>query len=109
MNTLNYEFQEAPLITDLGEHAFLVDGVAEIAYDTDGHWHVDSVSVEFFNPETRKWKHRNLCQQSYPIYFGAIVDELEGPRRPYIQSKVDAANEEASAEAREPRGSRVYA
>lgn len=94
MQILNYEFQEAPLITDLGEQAFLVDGEAEIAFDRDGQWHVASVSIEFFNKKTGVWRTRTLCPKSFPTYYGPIVDELEGPRRSYIQSKVDAANEE---------------
>ena len=51
-NLYSFEFCELPLVIHNGIEAALINGCAEIKYDRSGHWEVDSVSVEGYQPLT---------------------------------------------------------
>jgi hypothetical protein len=45
-NIFSYEFEELPLVIVNGIPAALVNGLAEIRYNRDCQWHIESISVE---------------------------------------------------------------
>ena len=51
-NLYSFEFCELPLVIHNGIEAALINGCAEIKYDRSGHWEVESVSVEGYQPLT---------------------------------------------------------
>ena len=51
-NVYTFEFSELPLVIHNGIEAALINGAAEIRYDRSGHWEVDSVAVEGYQPLT---------------------------------------------------------
>jgi len=48
MNTLVYEFSEVPLLIDDGIEAGLMDGKASIAFDEEGEWYVDGITLDAY-------------------------------------------------------------
>lgn len=51
-NILSYEFEELPLVIVNGIEAALINGLAEIRYNRDGQWQVETISVEGYQPLT---------------------------------------------------------
>lgn len=107
MQTLDYEFEELPLFTDLGFQFAPVNGVAEISYSDDGEWSVTDIRLEGAK-QNPKWldefrttgksqayfyKWQSLCGKSYPWLYDAIVDSLENN-----SSVQDRVNEELERE-----------
>ena len=70
-NIFSYEFEELPLVIHNGIDAALINGMAEIKYDRSGHWEVDSVSVEGYQPLTPE--QRAAGKKSW-IYVPATPD-----------------------------------
>jgi len=95
MQTLDYEFEEQPLFTELGFGFAPVNGVAEISYALDGFWSVNEITLEGskYNRERREFEHKSqrLCRQDYPWLYDAIVDSLENHSG--VQDKVNEALE----------------
>ena len=51
-NLYTFEFEELPLVMLNNIEAALINGCAEIRFDRSGHWDVDSVMVEGYQPLT---------------------------------------------------------
>lgn len=98
-NILSFEFEELPLVIIGGIEAGLINGCAEILYDRQGCWQVDSVSVE---------GHQSLTQQERAagkrpwVYIGApdaLVSLIETRLCGEWSGKVqDAINEQLASD-----------
>lgn len=63
-NIFSFEFEELPLVISNGIEAGLINGCAEIQYNRDCEWHIESISIE---------GHQKLTQ-----------DERDAGKRPWV-------------------------
>jgi hypothetical protein len=113
---LKFDFEELPLIVDLGFEAGLVNGIATIGYEDDGEWFVREIALDGF----RKLAGANiqaggipksiyerkpvvLDRASYTWLYSAICDQLENGR---FKNHVVDAVQNALSEHDEDSGTR---
>jgi hypothetical protein len=78
MATFTYEFEELPLVIARGIPAAQINGCAELTFDRDGSWKVESVCVEGY--QTLSQADRSAGKKPWvyvtaPDEIAAIVEE----------------------------------
>lgn len=56
MNTVDFSFDELPLLTEGDIVLALVTGKAEIVWDTDGTWSISNIYLEGYDTKAKAWK-----------------------------------------------------
>lgn len=111
--TLEFEFEELPLIIDLGFDAAIISGMADISYHADGEWFVSAIYVDGYRErslvEKTKMRGDGLTPTSFEKklvevehgswMFGAIDNRLECEWREKVQNAVNEAIGEDRAHA----------
>lgn len=91
-NILSYEFEELPLVIVNGIEAALINGLAEIRYNRDGQWQVESISVEGYLPLTLEQRAAGKKPWVYvkaPAELEFLISErLEGEWRDRVSEAV---------------------
>jgi len=93
---LKFDFEELPLIVDLGFEAGLVNGIATIGYEDDGEWFVREIALDGFRRRSAQecldlHEPGKVCpcfeikpvvidRASYAWLYAAICDQLENGR-----------------------------
>lgn len=78
MSTFTYEFEELPLVIANGIPAGQINGCAELAFDRDGNWEVQSVCVEGYQTLTQEQRAAGKKPWIYvaaPAEIAWIVEE----------------------------------
>ena len=78
MATFTYEFEELPLVIANGIPAGQINGCAELTFDRDGNWKVESVCVEGYQTltaEQRSVGKKPWIYVTAPDEIAAIVEE----------------------------------
>lgn len=78
-----YEFEELPLIIDLGWEAGLLNGQATIAYHDDGEWFIHGIALDGFRERDRKpvdlenksEAYRTICDRLSSGRFADYINE----------------------------------
>lgn len=119
MSTFTFEFEELPLVIANGIEAALINGCAEIKYDRSGHWDVDSVSVEGYQPLTpeeraagkRPWVYiaapadlsvtiaYRLEQEWFDKVQDAVNDEIASDREEAAERRYDQRRDDMMTDA----------
>lgn len=103
--TLEFEFEELPLIIDLGFDAAIISGMADISYHADGEWSVSSIYVDGYRErslvEKAKMRGDGLVPTSFEKklvevergswMFNTIASRLESEWRTKVQNAVNEA------------------
>lgn len=103
--TLEFEFEELPLIIDLGFDAAIISGMADISYRPDGEWSVSAVYVDGYRKrslaEKAKMRGAGLVPTSFEKklvevergswMFNTIASRLENEWRDEVQNAVNEA------------------
>lgn len=101
-NILSFGFEELPLVITNGIEAGLINGCAEIQYDRNGHWDVDSVCVEghqSLTQEERAAGKRPWIYVAAPTDLGVLITyRLEQDWYGKVQ---DAVNEQLASDREE--------
>ena len=104
-NIFSYEFEELPLVIHNGIEAALINGIAEIKYDRSGHWEVESVSVEGYQPLTPEQRAAGKSRWIYvpapPELSNAIQYRLEQEWFDKVQDAINEHLADGREEARE--------
>ena len=90
MPTLEYEFDELPLLIDLGFEAGLVNGSADISYHPDGEWGIRKIYLDGFSTIKNGgvFKSKPVEVEQGPLYE-MIAGRLLGEWHEYVQDKVN--------------------
>jgi len=104
MATLTYEFEELPLVIAIGIPAGQINGCAEITFDRNGAWQVQSVCVEGYQtltPEQRSAGKKPWIYVAAPDAISAIVEERLSKEWSFrvqdaIREAIDAEREAAA-------------
>lgn len=78
MSTFTYEFEELPLVIANGIPAGQINGCAELTFDRDGNWKIQSVCVEGYQtltPEQRSAGKKPWIYVTAPDEIAAIVEQ----------------------------------
>jgi hypothetical protein len=78
MSTFTYEFEELPLVIANGIPAGQINGCAELTFDRNGNWEVQSVCVEGYQTLTqaeRSAGKKPWVYVSAPAEISGIVEE----------------------------------
>jgi len=78
MATFTYEFEELPLVIANGIPAGQINGCAELTFNRDGNWKVESVCVEGYQTLTAEQRSAGKKPWIYvaaPDEIAAIVEE----------------------------------
>ena len=98
-NIFSYEFEELPLVIANGIPAALINGCAEIQYDRNAEWQIESISVEghqTLTPEERAAGKKPWVYIDAPPNLSQIIaDRLESQWYGRVQ---DAINEQLSSD-----------
>lgn len=118
---ITIEFEELPLVVDLGFHAGLVNGTATIRYHDDGQWFLQGVTLDgsraLSTDEKTAAEKRlgyvvrpyvekpvTIDRESYQWLFDAISEQLErGTYQGHVEDAVQKALEDDRAEGTAPR------
>jgi hypothetical protein len=106
-NILSFEFEELPLVIFNGIPAGLINGCAEIQYNRNLDWHIESVSVEGYQTLTAEERAKGLRPWIYVAAPEELADliasRLEGEWHGKVQDAINeqlASDREDAAEAR---------
>lgn len=88
-STFTFSFEELPLTILNGFSAGLVDGSAEISYNADAEWGIESISLDGFRKNAKGTYDRKSVQldEGTPLYL-MIFDRLESEWRDKVQEAV---------------------
>jgi hypothetical protein len=79
---MSFEFEELPLVISGGIPAAMINGLAEIRYNRDRQWSIESISVEGYIPLTPSERAAKKCPWTYvkaPAELAFMIGErLEG-------------------------------
>lgn len=107
MSTFTYEFEELPLVISNGIPAGLINGCAEIAYNRNADWQIESICVEGYQTLTPEERARGVRPWIYVAAPEELADmiagRLEGDWFGKVQDAINeqmASDREAAAEAR---------
>ena len=101
MNTLTIEFEEIPTVLIDGAEGGWVDGKAEIEFDRERCWSIQSISLELYGKGGRRYVPVSATDNA-PL-LSHLTEMLEDRYERYILSEIDAyctAAREDAAEAR---------
>lgn len=91
-DTITFQFEELPLLIDLGAHAGLVDGEAEISFETDGEFSIAAISIDGYRDG--KPMQVPVCRESHQWLWLQIHDQLEnGNFKKEIEGQIERALE----------------
>ena len=98
MPLVHFEFEELPLIVDLGFEAGLVNGSADIHAHEGGEWFVDKIFLDGSRPlaPCAGFERRPVELDRGSAIYLAILDQLENGR--FKDSIVDAVREALDAD-----------
>ncbi len=75
--TLEFEFDELPLIIDLGFDAAIISGMADISYPPDGEWSVSAIYVDGYRERSLVEKAKMRGDGIVPTSFEKKLVEIE--------------------------------
>jgi hypothetical protein len=113
-NIFSYEFEELPLVIHNGIEAAEINGCAEIRYNRDAEWHIESIAVEGRQPLTleqraagkKPWIYvkapaelehlvgERLEGEWYDKVCDAVREQLEFDREAALEERADMRRDE---------------
>ena len=101
MNTFDFKFEELPLVLAPGIEAALINGKAEIEYSRDGHWQINSISVEGYRQITQAERAASVKPWVYIPASATLEAIIVGRLNKEWRSKIVDAVREQIADDRE--------
>lgn len=100
--TLEFEFDELPLIIDLGFDAAIISGMADISYRADGEWSVSAIYVDGYRERSlverakmrgdgTRFEKKLVEIERGSWMFDTIARRLENEWRDKVQNAVNEA------------------
>jgi hypothetical protein len=112
MSEFDFQFEELPVVVDLGFEAGLVDGTATIKFEASGEWWVDGITLDGSRRRSENERQAEKAdtgltaklyeikpvkvdRASYSWLYAAITDQLENGR--FKDSVEDEVRKEMAA------------